>query len=167
MKQLWEKISDTIKLAIGLVYIFLFVLVIIPTIPFFLVYSHFSDKAFQKRYNLFLERMDGSRFFCYNSRKSSVEFAKEFVVPELAPSVHIVFVDGQKVDCGADGEYISRMLYSIKERKGFPYLLIIENKEVLELSVNNQFYSVMIGRKPIAPLLDRINLFFSYGALNN
>ena len=59
------------------------------------------------------------------------------------------------------------MLYSIKERKGFPYLLRIKNKEVLEMSVNNQFYSIMIGRKTIAPLLNRINSFLDSGALNN
>ncbi|WP_035567549.1 hypothetical protein [Hymenobacter sp. IS2118] len=161
MERLIQKIKDTILIGIGIVAIGLFILIILPTVPFFLIYGHFSDKKFQENYKLFLERMNGARFFCYNSRKSSVEFAREVIVPELDPSVRVVFVDGKKVDFGADSQYVSKMLYSVKERKGFPYLLKIEDAQVIDTSVNNQFYSIMIGQKPTAPLLDRINAFFS------
>ncbi|HEX8326193.1 MAG TPA: hypothetical protein VF629_01545 [Hymenobacter sp.] len=161
MERLISKIKDTILLGFGVIAIGLFILVILPTIPFFLIYSHFSNKQFEKNYKLFLERMNGTCFFCYNSRKSSVEFAREVIVPELDSSVVVVFVDGKKVDFGTDSQYVSKMLYSVKERKGFPYLLKVEDAQVIDTSVNNQFYSIMIGRKPIAPLLDRINAFFN------
>ena len=165
MKYLSHKIKEWVVVAFFVPFLVLFVLLILLTVPFFLIYSHFSDKQFQKRYNLFLERMNGAHFFCYNSRKSSVEFARATIVPELDPSVKVVFVDGRSVLSGEDSEYISRMLYNIKERKGFPYLLKIENGQVVELSVNNQFYSILVGRKPITPLLDRIDSFFNAVAL--
>ncbi|GAB3726846.1 hypothetical protein GCM10027594_08660 [Hymenobacter agri] len=166
MKRLWRKISEGALLLVIIPVILLCIVLLIPIIPFFLLYAYISDKQFEKSYKQFLARMNGACFFCYNSRKSSVEFARDVIAPELAPSVHIVFVDGKKVEFGADSKYISKMLYSIKERKGFPYLLKIEGGELHDLSVNNQFYSIMIGRKPIAPLLQRINLFFEEAAQN-
>ena len=163
MEQLWRKVLDAALLGVGLVIAFLCIVIVIPFIPFILAHSHFSNKQFQKGYNLFLERMNGGCFFFYNSRRSSIAFAREVVVPALDPSVHIVFVEGSRIDVGADSQYISNMLAAVKERKGFPYLLKIEHEEVLELSVNNQFYSIMAGHKPIGPLLDRINSFFKTG----
>jgi hypothetical protein len=160
MKQLWKKASEGATLLIILAVVLLCAIIIIPAIPFVLVYAHLSDKQFQKRYHHFLARMDGACFFCYNSRKSSVEYARDVIVPALAPSIHVVFVDGNKVIGGAESDCMLKMLGSITERKSFPYLLKIENGQVLDLSVNNQFYSIMISRKPIAPLLQRIDSFF-------
>ncbi|WP_125917191.1 hypothetical protein [Hymenobacter coccineus] len=160
MEKLVQKINDTLALVLMAVAISLLILIILPTVPFFLIYFYFSDKQFEKKNKLFLERMNGARFFCYNSRKSSVEFAREVIVPELDPSVYVVFVNGKKVDFGADSQYISRILHRIKEQKGFPYLLKIDDARVTDVSVNNQFYSIMIGRKPVEPLLERINAFF-------
>ena len=164
MKISGEKVWDSITGVIILAVVLLCAVIAIPFIPFIILSAHFSDKQFQKRYHQFLERMNGACFFCYNSRKSSIEFARDVIVPELSTSIHIVFVDGNKVVAASESEYISKMLGSITERKGFPYLLKIENGKVLDLSVNNQFYSIMIGRKPIAPLMERIHAFFCFGA---
>lgn len=161
MEQLAEKIKQWIGVAIIAAFFIVFALLILPIIPFFLIYSYFSDKQFHTRYNLFLEQMNGALFFCYNSRKSSVDFARESIIPELDPAVQVVFVDGREVILVENREYVSRMLGSIKERKGFPYLLKVEDGQVLALSVNNQFYNILNGRKAIAPLLDRINTFFN------
>ncbi|MDO7852550.1 hypothetical protein [Hymenobacter convexus] len=160
MRQLWRKLSDNAALLVIVPVVLLFAIVIIPFIPFLLLHSYFNDKQFEKEYTSFLARMNGACFFCYNSRKSSVEFARDVIVPELGPAVHVVFVNGKRVDFGDDSKFISTMLYRIEARKGFPYLLKIEGRKVHDLSVNNQFYSIMIGRKSIAPLLQRINSFF-------
>jgi hypothetical protein len=160
MKNLWSEIEDKAALVGGLAFILACILLIIPCIPFILIYSYFSDKIFEKEYRVYLERMNGACFFCYNSRKSSFEFAKNVVVPALEPTVQVVFVDGRDVQFGNDSKYLSRMLDSIQERKGFPYLLKIKNGQVIDMSVNNQFYNILVGRKPIAPLLERINTFY-------
>ena len=152
--------SDNAVLLVIVPVFLLFAIVVIPFIPFLLLHSYFGEKQFEKECAAFLSRMNGACFFCYNSRKSSVEFARDIIVPELASSVHVVFVNGKKVEFGSDSKYVSALLYRIKERKGFPYLLKIEDGEVRNLSVNNQFYSIMMGRKPIRPLLERMDAFF-------
>ena len=165
MKHLWSEIKDKAVLIGGIAFIISFILLIIPCIPFILIYAHFSDKAFEKEYKLYLERMNGTCFFCYNSRRSSIDFAKNIIVPALRPNIQVVFVDGKDVESGNGSKYISKMLYSIQERKGFPYLLKIKDGQVLNMSVNNQFYSILIGRKPITPLLERINTFYDSATL--
>ncbi|RAK62184.1 hypothetical protein DLM85_24210 [Hymenobacter edaphi] len=57
------------------------------------------------------------------------------------------------------------MLHSIKERKGFPYLLKIVDGQVLPYSVNNQFYNCLVQQKPLEPLLTTIQAFYSSPAL--
>jgi hypothetical protein len=161
MKNLWSEIMDKAVLVGGVVFIIGFILLIIPCIPFILIYAYFSNRAFEKKYKLYLERMNEACFFCYNSRKSSVEFARDIIAPALEPNIRVVFVDGKDVKSGNDSKYILKMLYSIQERKGFPYLLKIKDGQVSDMSVNNQFYSIMIGRKSITPLLERINAFYT------
>jgi uncharacterized membrane protein YbaN (DUF454 family) len=161
MKHLWSEVKDKAVLVVGVAFIIGFILLIIPCIPFILIQDYFSNKAFEKEYKLYLERMNGACFFCYNSRKSSVEFARNIIAPALEPDIHVVFVDGRDVESSDDSKYISKMLYSIQERKGFPYLLKIKDGQVINMSVNNQFYSIMIGSKSITPLLERINAFYN------
>jgi hypothetical protein len=161
MRNLGQTISDGLAVVLGLTALAVLAIVALPFIPFVLLYTHFSDKNFQREYTEYLRRMNGACFFCYNSRKSSVAFARDVVVPALEPTVQVVFVDGSKVDCGPNSKFISKMLYSVKERKGFPYLLKIRDGQVLDLSVNNQFYSILLGSKPIEPLLARVNAFYA------
>jgi uncharacterized membrane protein YbaN (DUF454 family) len=165
MKNLWSEIKDKAVLVGGVVFIISFILLLIPCIPFILVNAYFSDKAFEKEYRLYLNRMNEACFFCYNSRKSSVEFARDIIIPALEPNIKVIFVDGRNVKSGDDSKYISRMLYSIQERKGFPYLLKIKDGQILNMSVNNQFYSIMISHKSITPLLERINAFYNSATL--
>jgi hypothetical protein len=161
MKQFRRRISEKVLLLIIAPVALLGIVLLIPVVPFLLLYAYISDKQFEKGYKQFLARMNGACFFCYNSRKSSVEFARNVIVPELPTPVHVVFVNGRDVDFGADSKYISKMLYSIEERKGFPFLLKIEGGEVRYLSLNNQFYSIIIGHKSVVPLLQRIASFFN------
>ena len=84
------------------------------------------------------------------------------VLPLLDPAVHIVFVEGKSVQEGPDSAFVSRMLYSIQERKGFPYLLKIVDGQVLYQSVNNQFYNCVAKHKPLGPLLENIQAFYRF-----
>lgn len=145
--------------------IILATLVFLPFLPFILISSHFSDKRFKKAYNLYLQQMNGVCFFFYNNRKSSVAFAREVIVPELAPSVQRVFVEGSRITAKDEQGFMSHMLAGIKDRKGFPYLIKIVDGRVLDCSVNHQFYNTMAGTKPIAPLLAQINSFYTSNAL--
>jgi|GEM_PF-1110927 len=161
MKNLGRKISDGITTALGVTALAVIGALSIPLIPVLIAYNHFNEKKFKQEYDKYLRRMNGACFFCYNSRKSSVAFARDAVVPALGPTMQVVFVGGSKIDLGPDSRFVSRMLSSVRERKGFPYLLKIMDGQVLDCSVNNQFYSIMQGRKPIEPLLARINSFYT------
>jgi hypothetical protein len=161
MRELWPKVLDALALLLGVTIIGLVIIALILFMPFVLIYAHFSDKYFKKKYALYLKEMDGARFFCYNNRRSSIAFAEENIVPALDPAIRIVFVEGTAISCGSDSKFISEMLYGIKERRGFPYLLKIEASRIIDASVNNQFYSIMVGQKPIKPLIENINAFFS------
>ena len=121
---------------------------------------HFSDKRFKVGCEDFLHRVNGSSFFFYNSRRNSVEFAKETVVPQLQPATKVIFVDGEDIDCGPDSKFVSHMLYDIKEKQGFPYLIKVIDEEPVYYSVNNLFYNTMTNKKPLTPLLQRINAFY-------
>jgi hypothetical protein len=153
-------------LGIGLLLLALIVVVGGLAVGALMIYAHFAEKKFQKEYKEFLSRVNGSRFFFYNSRRSSVEFAKDTVVPQLQPTTNVVFVDGEEIDCGPDSKFISHMLYGVKERKGFPYLIKIVNEEPVDYSVNNLFYNTMTGKKPLTPLLQRINAFYEAPAIS-
>ena len=118
-------------------------------------------KKFLEEYRTFLKRVSGTRFFFYNSRRSSVAFARETIVPHLEPGIKVVFVDGENIDVGDDSKFISHMLYEVKHKKGFPYLIRIDNEEPTDYSVNNLFYNTMNGNKSLEPLLKRIDLFYN------
>jgi hypothetical protein len=139
---------------------FVLIILAIPALPFLLLYVHLSEIKFQKNYKDYLDKRNGAWFFYYNNRQSSLAYIREFLLPVLPPSVQVVFVEGRKIASGSDGKYLGKMLGDVKERKGFPYLFKIVDGQVLECSVNNQFFSIMIGRKPLSPLLDSINAFY-------
>ncbi|WP_324676737.1 hypothetical protein [Hymenobacter sp. GOD-10R] len=160
MKDLKQRITDKAVISLWLVACVAIIILAIPFIPLILIYAYVSDKQFDKDYRHYLQRMNGTCFFCYNNRKSSVAFARDVIVPKLNPAIEVIFVEGREVKNRSDSKFISRMLYSIQERKGFPYLLKIEDEQVLNYSVNNQFYSTMIGKKQVEPLLAHIDSFF-------
>jgi hypothetical protein len=161
LKNLKQKVADNYELMWLLPLFLVAAILMIPALPFILIYAHLSDKRFQKNYTDYLNRMNGACFFYYNNKKSSIEYIREFLLPELPPFVKVVFVETREVDSGPDGKYVAKMLGDVRERRGFPYLLKIVDGQVLECSVNNQFYSIMVGRKMLTPLLARINAFYN------
>ena len=181
MENLRDWIVDKVILLVGLV-VLAGLIELLFTHPFLFITSvvaigiavflgvvtiiHFSDRKFKKEYKDFLHRVNGSRFFFYNSRRNSVDFAKEAVVPHLESTTKVVFVDGEDIDCGPDSKFVSHMLYGVKERKGFPYLIKVVNEEPVDYSVNNLFYNTMTGKKPLTPLLQRINAFYEAPAIS-
>jgi hypothetical protein len=149
-------------LAIGLALIALVIIAGLVFLVFVFVSAYFSSKRFNKEYKDFLSRMNGCRFFFYNNRRNSVAFAKETVVPLLDSTTKVVFVDGEEIiACGDDTKFISHMLYNVKEKRGFPYLIKITDSQALDYSVNNVFYNTMVSKRPLEPLLNSISSFYN------
>ena len=154
-----RKILIGILVLVGAPIVLGLVVVLSPVFLFFEIKMHFDKKEEEQKFADYLKRMDGACFFCYNSRKSSVDFARETIVPQLAPTIQVVFVNGKNIEDVPEKQFVSRMLYDVKDRKGFPYLLKIKNGQVLDCSISNQFYGIMQSNKPIGQMLERINSF--------
>ena len=137
--------------------------VIILLIPFLvgLIYIKivFDEKSFKKRYEAYLKNMNGACFLFYNNRKNSVEFVEKVIAPALDSTIKMIPVTRSQIKIGPESEFVAKMLESVETRNGFPYLGKILDEKVFMKSVNNQFYNVMNGNKPLEPLLERINTF--------
>ncbi|WP_375434055.1 hypothetical protein [uncultured Hymenobacter sp.] len=161
VNKITESLSSLVVGSFILAVIIIATIIFLPFLPFVLISSHFSNKRFQEEYNLYLQQIDGMCFFFYNNRKSSVAFAREIIIPELDPTVRRIFVEGSRITVKDEQKFISHMLTGVKDRKGFPYLIKVVDGQVLDCSVNHQFYNTITGRKPIAPLLAQINSFYT------
>lgn len=157
-------VTDTIDILAKVILGLLAVAIIFALIIFFS--NHTIDEKFNKEYKLYLDKVNGTRFFFYNNRKSSLAFVREHVLPLLGPSIQIVFVSGKKIEAIEDIGFISQMLYEVEEKKGFPYLLKVIDGQVHSCSINNQFYGIMANKKPLTPLIKRINSFYNSSTIS-
>ena len=124
------------------------------------IYSYYDNLSFEKEYCEYLQTINGTKFFCYNNRKTSQEFIESKIVPTLAPEIKVIFLDGKTPKSDYEQKFISKALNSIKDRKGFPYLLKIENGQLYDKSINNDFYNTMQQNREVRMLIENINTFF-------
>jgi len=128
-------------------------------VPFF-IYSYFKESVFKTDYRHYLQSIEGKKIFCYNSRTNSNSYIKENILPKLTADTEIVYVNGKDPITKLDKKYISHALYSINNKKGFPYLLKVENGKIIDQSINNEFYNTIHQRKDITLLVEKINSFY-------
>lgn len=155
-----KNISQTIAIAILLLVGLGIFILLSPLIILFNVYLYFNELTFNKKYIDFLEKIDGIKFFCYNNNAKSQRYIEGNILPILQTDIQVIFLDGKIPKSEYETKFISRMLYSIKNKKGFPYLLKVSNGQLIDESVNNEFYNTMNQSKDINILSDKISLFF-------
>lgn len=114
----------------------------------------------RRAYRSYLNSITGTKFFCYNNRTNSQEFIERNILPNLPSDVQLIYLDGKTPLSDYDDEYISMMLYRIKDRGGFPYLLKVVDGELMDCSVNNEFYNVLNQNKSFDKLFKQINSFY-------
>ena len=81
-------------------------------------------------------------------------------MPTLTPDIKVIYLDGKTPKSEYDQGFISKALYSIKDRKGFPYLLKISDGQLIDKSINNDFYNTMNQNKDIGQLSEKIISFY-------
>ncbi len=148
--------KEKIKIVFISIIFFPFLLLFSP----FIVFNYYRRNKFKKKYREYLQNLNGVKFFCYNNRKNSKEFIEKNVLPILHSDIKVVYLDGRIPKSDYDPKFISETLYNIKNKKGFPYLLKISNGEILDTSINNDFYNTINGNKDIDFLKKKINTFF-------
>jgi hypothetical protein len=107
-----------------------------------------------------LLELEGKNFFCYNN-KQDVQYAIEIVlIPQLAPNFEIIFLNGKNPESDYDEWLIKQILYNLKHYSKFPHLFKVRNGEIVELSINNEFYNTIDQKKPMNGLIQTIDRFF-------
>ncbi len=130
-----------------------------------LIIGLFNNKTFNKGYLMYLQSIEGTMFFCYNNRKTSIHFIEQEIIPKLSPEIKIIFVNGRKLQTEYNTGYLSHALYQIKRTVGFPYLLKVVDGKMADYSINKELFDIINKRKNkniyIDQLMDRINAFYS------
>ena len=137
--------------------------IIIMLLPFIIIIGIFSsvnDKIFDKAYKEYLKSINGTQFFCYNNRKNSQKFIEQNLLPILSKEVKLIFLNGKSVESNFEQKYMSKALHSIKDRKGFPYLLKVSNGNIIDKSINKEFYNIKNQNRELESLTKIINEFY-------
>ncbi|OYU96636.1 MAG: hypothetical protein CFE21_09315 [Bacteroidetes bacterium B1(2017)] len=116
--------------------------------------------AFNKKYKEFILTHDGANFFCYNNRKNSKDYIEKNILPTLSPDIKVIYLEGRTPKSDYEQSFISKVLYSIKDQKGFPYLLKISEGQVIDKSINHDFYNTMNQNKDLEQLSKKIATFY-------
>lgn len=164
-KRLLSKLETNALLALGLLFLLglgLYMmtgLLLIWGIPI-LIWSYFESRAHSRKYYDYLKSLEGTGIFCYNNRTDSKVFIEENILPILSQDIKVVYLDGKVPKSDLSQTFISEALYKIKDKRGFPYLLKISNGQVIDQSINNDFYNTMNQNKDIGLLMKKINSFY-------
>ncbi len=136
------------------------VIVCSPILLPFVVYGYIKSMLFKIKYREYLKSIDGTKFFCYTNRTNSQEFIESQIIPTLAPDVKVIFLESTAPKSEYERKFISKALHIIKDRKGFPYLLKVSNGQLMDKSINQDFYTTMTQNKGHMELKENINSFF-------
>ena len=153
----WLTIGTLFLFGVGLYLLFAPLLLLVSP---FIIYSFIDNLAFNKKYKTYLRTISGTNFFCYNNRTNSKDFIEKNILPTLTPDIKVIYLDGKTPKSDYDQNFISKALYSIKDKKGFPYLLKIADGKLKDKSINNDFYNTMNQNKNIGQLNKKIISFY-------
>lgn len=153
----WRTVGSLFLIVVG--FFILFAPLLILFLPL-AIWSYFDNIAFNKKYKIYLQTINDTNFFCYNNRANSKNFIEKNILPILPSDINIIYLNGRNPKSAFEQKFISRLLYTIKDRKGFPYLLKISNGKLIDKSINNDFYNTMNLNKDIALLRKKIIDFY-------
>ena len=135
-------------------------LILSPLIIILFIFNYFASLKSDKKYADFLLTINGMKFFCYNNKKNSKDFIEKNILPALTSDIKVIFLDGKVPISDYDPKFISRILYKIKDRKGFPYLIKVSNGQLIDKSINNDYYNTMNQNKDVEQLSKKIMSFY-------
>jgi hypothetical protein len=153
----WQTNGFLCSIGAGLFFIFSPLLfVYIPVV----IYGYIDYIVFIKNYQKYMQTIEGTKFFCYNSRTNKQSYIKNNIIPVLPKDVKLIYLNGRTPITEYQPQYISHALKSIKDRKGFPYLLKISGGQLIVKSINNDFYNTINQNKDLGHLVKKIDSFY-------
>lgn len=158
---MWKKLIEVLSIITLILVMLTIGLILSPIIIVSSINHQLKNKKLDKLYHDYLLQINGHKIFCYNNRKNSLAFIEQQIIPILPSDVKIIFLDG-KVPKSADysTKFSSALLYSIRHQVGFPYLLKIQESNVIEKSINNEMYNFLHQKHDVKLLFEAINNFY-------
>ena len=157
-----SKFKNALSITLLILVLILTGLIIIAIIPLLILLSRGNRTGNDRAYRAYLQSIEGTKFFCYNNRRDSEEYIERYIIPNLPPNVKLVYLEGKIPLSDYEEEFISIALYRIKDKGGFPYLLKVVDGEMLDCSVNNEFYNMLNQHKNPDKLFRQINEFYNH-----
>ena len=111
-------------------------------------------------------QLGDKNFFCYNNRADAKDFIEKELIPSLDKAIELIYLDGREPKSKYVKDKISLALYKLKNYSRFPHLLKIRNGQMIDESINNEFFNTLRQNKPLDKLLRNINDFFELKSAN-
>jgi hypothetical protein len=160
MKRILSSTKEVLTIALLVVVAVAFLIVLLPVIVLMLIGEAINRPKRDKEYYDYLKLIDGTCFFCYNNRRDIQAFIEGNIVSMLDPNIKVIFLNGKEPVSDYEQGIVSRMLYSIQDRRGFPYLIKVCGGQLVDKSINNDVYNTMRQGKNINDLKEKIDTFF-------
>lgn len=142
---------------LGIILLIIFIPFWIVLLPILLI----IDYKFKKKYNQYLNTIEGRNFFCYNNRKKGKVFIENEIIPLLPLNVEIVYLNGREIETeGFNKRFLSHSFYQFKNYSKFPQLLKIRNGKTIDISINNLLHNTISQNKTPNNLIKKIEEFF-------
>lgn len=162
MKRLTNILGVILLGLFGLVLFILFLPVGIIWTPI----NYYFDWRSEKELKKYLIKLGDKNFFCYNNRTDAKDYIEKELIPRLDKEIELIYLDGREPKSKYVRDQISLALYKLKNYTRFPHLLKIRDGQMIDESVNNEFFNTMTQNKPLDKLLGDINRFFGLRADN-
>lgn len=142
----------------------LFLIIISPILIPLLAFAYLKSKFEAARLCRFLKRNEGAKYFCYTSKATGLDFARESILPKLGDDVQIIYLS-QKGRMNLGDDSLIHTLIGMEaggaKRGGYPCVAKVVDGELLSESLNTEFYRTIVRKGSAEPLLLQINEFYS------
>ncbi len=156
MKKFTNSTNIVFLLIIGLG----FIILVLPFIFISWPIIHFQNKLSDIKLEKYLLKLGDKNFLCYNNREDAKDFIENKLLPKLDRNIEVIYLDGLEPKSNYAKEQISLTLYKLKKYNRFPHLLKIRGGQIIDESINNEFFNTMRQNKSIDNLVETINKFF-------
>lgn len=126
-------------------------LLFLITVPIFLAslpFIRLRDRRNDKEYTQFLADQEGSILFIYTSKKKTLEFTRNEIVPGLPSDVQVVYLNGKIPESNLERKHVSTLLYRIRPNGGFPLAVRILEGRTQVWSLNKKLNEALQKRQP-------------------
>ena len=137
-----------------------FIIALLPVMIIWAPFTYYFDWRSEKELKKYLLGLGDKNFFCYNNRTDAKDFIEKELIPKLDKEVELIYLDGREPKSKYIRDKISLALYKLKNYTRFPHLLKVRDGQIIDESVNNEFFNTMSQNKPMDNLLAEIHKFF-------